>query len=102
MLKNTIFLLNGITFINFHKKEPFYKRKKNCSTKGKRTVLQKAKELFYKRQKNRSTKGKRTVLQKAKEPFYKRKKISYTKIKKGIIKKKPLYRNKLPKYERKY
>ena len=52
--------------------------------------------------KNRSTKGKRTILQKAKEPFYKRKKIRSTKIKKGIIKKKPLYRNKLPKYERKY
>ena len=45
---------------------------------------------------------KRTVLQKAKEPFYKRKKIRSTKIKKGIIKKKLLYRNKLPKYERKY
>ena len=76
--------------------------KKNRSTKGKRTILQKAKEPFYKRQKNRSTKSKRTVLQKAKEPFYKRKKICSTKIKKETIKKKPLYRNKLPKYERKY
>ena len=46
--------------------------KKNRSTKGKSTVLQKAKEPFYKRQKNCSTKGKRTILQKAKEPFYKR------------------------------
>ena len=52
--------------------------------------------------KNRSTKGKRTILQKEKEPFYKRKKICSTKIKKETIKKKPLYRNKLPKYERKY
>jgi hypothetical protein len=52
------------------------------------------KEPFYKRQKNRSTKGKRTVLQKAKDSFYK--------IKKGTIKKKPLYKNKLPKYKRKY
>ena len=52
------------------------------------------KELFYKKQKNHFTKGKRTVLQK--------KKIRSIKIKKGIIKKKPLYRNKLPKYERKY
>ena len=52
--------------------------------------------------KNCSTKGKRTILQKAKEPFYKRKKIRSIKIKKGIIKKKPLYRNKLLKYERKY
>ena len=45
--------------------------KKNCSTKGKRPILQKVKEPFYKGQKNRSTKGKRTVLQKEKEPFYK-------------------------------
>ena len=36
--------------------------KKNCSTKGKSTVLQKAKEPFYKRKKSRSTKGKRFVL----------------------------------------
>ena len=76
--------------------------KKNRSTKGKRTVLQKEKEPFYKRQKNHSIKGKRTVLQKEKESFYKWKKICSTKIKKETIKKKPLYRNKLLKYERKY
>ena len=45
--------------------------KKNCSTKGKRTILQKAKEPFYKRQKNCSTEGKRAVLQKEKDLFYK-------------------------------
>ena len=58
----------------------------NRATKGKRTVLQKAKEPFYKRKKNRSTKGKRFVLQKEKEPFYKRQKIRSTKLKKELLK----------------
>ena len=57
-------------------------------------IVQCPKELFYKRLKNHSTNGKRFILQKEKDSFYK--------IKKGTIKKKPLYKNKLPKYERKY
>ena len=44
--------------------------KKNCSTKGK--------EPFYKRQKNRSTKGRRFVLQKLKKKLLKR--SHYTEI----------------------